>query len=381
MLSDSTRRNGHMVCSVMSISFLSVLICSCLFCGCKSLGVYSLCEYENNWKPSLSGYGPAHDPYYDFWDEMTSGPGGDGYARKSTSERYRDSEVTIRTILPIPGDDLKSWDGFQFVFFWGHNNTIVPPHGPSLFDYHLYEGHPTPEWNPKTGYLDQIDWGDTINFDYYAVRPITIADEYPGALTYLYHEYTASLLGYPYDYCGSAKLAGFWEGFPSLYLDGYLPWRERWHDQVQELRYGQLGDKRLNWLVLHGCQAVITANLDGSYNPLGLRCFDPIQGRFHLVLGHYHWKGTPEPLVAFALKLVNGNPVQEAYFSVHPGLMASAIAAEDYPFPGWGKSTMLIDRWTDPVKDIEDARCFTMRWLVQVGTLGQEWDEDWDNPR
>jgi len=46
---------------------------------------------------------------------MTSGSGAP-YADADESRRYRNEEVNILTVLPIPGDDLKGWDEFDLVF-------------------------------------------------------------------------------------------------------------------------------------------------------------------------------------------------------------------------------------------------------------------------
>ena len=116
------------------------LLCVLLFllcAGCqRSLGVYSLSQYENGWKDTVT-LPAAYDPYYDFYTAMTAGTDAP-YADPVDSRRYKDSEVTIRSVLPIPGDDLKSWDEFDLVFFYGHNNTIVPPHPADWFHYSMY---------------------------------------------------------------------------------------------------------------------------------------------------------------------------------------------------------------------------------------------------
>jgi hypothetical protein len=117
--------------------------------------------------------------------------------------------------------------------------------------------------------LDDIGWGHLTPYDYYPTRPIANADVHPAAVTYLYNEYTSSLLGGSYDYDG-----------------GNRPWQQRWNDPIQYFSYGELGDLDLEWLILHGCQAVITANEDGTYNNLAVRCFCPVSGRYH-IMGHY----------------------------------------------------------------------------------------------
>ena len=86
---------------------------------------------------------------------------------------------------------------------------------------------------------------------------------YPGSVIYLYYKYTSCLLGGLYHY-GQGT--------------GYH-WRLHWDDPVEYTIYRQLGTKDLEWLILHGCQAVITANEDGTYNPMGLQCFHWTQGK------------------------------------------------------------------------------------------------------
>jgi hypothetical protein len=350
--------------SFTSVFFRSLLLRFILICplllfiyGCpenwkNELGVYTLCAYENNWKGNIC-VSPAYDPYYDFWDIMNCGSSSE--CAHSTSKRRLNSEVNPHTILPIPDDGWKDWNQFDFVFFYGHNNMIVPPHPHDWFSYSNYEGG---TWVHKSGYLDDIGWGSTTNFDYYAIRPIDYADELPGALTYLYNEYTSSLLGGMYDYGGGGHF-----------------WRDHWYDTAQLLVYDQLGDNDLEWLILHGCQAVITANEDGSYNPLGLSAFHWVQGKFHIVLGHYksYYTSDLQPLSGFAYDLKSGVPIQTAYFDVDPDNNTSAIASETSPF-NWATSIMATDRWGNPGPDYSDTSIFSQRWIVPMGTVASHWD-------
>jgi hypothetical protein len=326
-----------------------VILFIILFSGCDEdeLGVYTLCSYQSNWKGNVC-LTPSDDPYHDFWDIMTSGTDPD-CANPTTSRRYLNPEVVIQTIIPVPGDPRKCWDDFDLVFFYGHHNTIVPPHPHDLFDYYNYEGG---SWVDKSGYLDDIDWGHTAPYDYYPTRPITNANISPAAVTYLYNRYTSSLLGGAYDYGGGTR-----------------SWQEHWNDPVQTFSYGELGDLDLEWLILYGCQAVITANEDGSYNNLALRCFCPVSGRYHIIMGHYisYYTSYLKPLGGFASDLLNKVPIQCAYFDTDPIYNTSAIAAEKYPFPGWAASTMTNDKWRDPMGDNEDACVFTQRWIVPLG--------------
>jgi hypothetical protein len=330
------------------------LLCGCTKCTERELGVYTLCSYENGWKGNVC-VNSAYDPYCDFWNIMTSGSGSP-YADTDNSQQFLNSEVNIQSVIPIPGDGIKSWDEFDLVFFYGHNNTIVPPHPHDSFGYYNYEGG---VWVHKSGFLDEILWGDTTNYDYYAIRPIDYADQYPGALTYLYYEYTSSLLGGLYDYGG-----------------GGHHWRLHWNDPLEYLVYGQLGDIDLEWLILHGCQAVITANMDGSYNSLGLSCFHWVQGKFHIVMGHYksYYCSQMQPLASFAYDLMDSVPIQTAYFDTDPDWNTSAIAAEKFPFEGWANSTMVNDKWDAAVDDYEDTSIFTQRWIVSLGIISSHWD-------
>lgn len=327
---------------------LAVLGFAFLMVGCEEdeLGVYTLCSYDAGWKGNVC-VSPAYDPYRDFWDLMTSGADPDG-AALSRSRRYLNSEVTMPSIIPVPGRTQKCWDEFDLVFFYGHNNTIVPPHPHDWFEYSNYSGG---AWVHIGGYLDDIGWGNLTPYDYYPTRPIVDADVHPAAVTYLYNEHTSSLLGGPYDYGG-----------------GNRPWQQRWNDPVQYFSYGELGDLDLEWLILYGCQAVITANEDGTYNNLALRSFCPVSGRYHIIMGHYisYYTSSMKPLADFANDLMSGVPIRCAYFDTDPDRNTSAIAAERNPFPGWAASTMVNDRWRAPVDDNPNATVFTMCWILPL---------------
>ena len=357
-------KNGAVRIKIL-ILFLVGLFVICLFTGCQNyLGVYTLDTYKNNWKDYI-GLSPDLDPYQDFWKVMTSGPD-KPYADPDHSRRFLNSEVTVKSIIPVTGGSVKSWDDFDFVFFYGHNNTIVPPHPHDKFHYFNYEGG---TWVYKEGYLDEIGWGYTTNYDYYAVRPINNANLHPGAVTYLYNEYTSSLLGGGYDYGGGTK------------------WRLYWNDPLQTATYGKLGDKYLKWLILYGCQAVITANEDGSYNPLAFNIFTKVHGNFHIVMGHYksYYTSQLKPLSGFANDLLIGVPIQTAYFDTDPDHNTSAIAAEK-PLDLWEKltseltggydwsdSTMVNDRWDKAMADNPGTDTFTMRWILPYGGVASDW--------
>lgn len=346
------------------LTFVSLpVIGALLLFGCTSpreIGVYTLCNYEDSWKSNVC-VNSALDPGGNFWTLMTSGTGSP-YADSDGSRRYQNSEVTIETVLPIAGDSKKGWDEFDLVFFYGHHNMIVPPHPHSGFGYYTYNGT---TWDYNYGLLDDIGWGNTTPYDYYTTRGITSGNTHPGSVTYLYHKYTSALLGGLYHYGqGSGML-----------------WRVEWDDPIIYAPYGtkawQLGAIDLEWLILHGCQAVITANESGTnYNSMGLKCFHWTQGKFHIVLGHYRSFYTTDlkSLNQFAIDLMAGVPVQTAYFDVDPDNNSSAIAAEPYPFPGWSASTMANDKWTNQMTDNENTSIFSQRWIRNVGTTAQYWD-------
>lgn len=343
----------------LELSLLSILIAAFLvgFWSCKEneLGVYTLCSYEDNWKSKVC-VDSAYDPYENFWTIMNCGSD-PPYADPDESRRYKNEEVNIRSILPIPGDSYKGWDQFDLVFFYGHNNMIVPPHPHEKFGYYTYNGA---SWDYHYEYLDLIGWGSLVPYDYYTYPGITTGNTYPGSVTYLYYKYTSALLGGVYHYGQDT---------------GY-DWRMRWNDPVQTTIYEPLGNMDLEFLILHGCQAVITANQNGSYNDMGLRCFHWTQGSWHIILGHYKSFGTSQlvSLVGFAYDLIAGVPVQEAYFDVDPANNSSAIAAEADPFPGWANSTMVNDKWCQAGPDYEDTNIFSMRWITNVGTTQQAWN-------
>lgn len=314
--------------------------------GLRKLGVYSLEKYESSWKSPVD-VPDSVDPYEGFWKEMVQGVGAYSVDAKA-SRRYKNQEVTIKTVLPIPGDSLKGWDEFDMVFFYGHNNTIVPP--ASSYYFECYNFTSAAGWKKNQGCKK---WGtSTSPFDYWAQRPIVDAGPNPGAVTYLYNQYTASLLGGPYDYGGKKPLY----------------YRPRWSDPAQKITYGRLGALGLKWLVLHGCQAVITAGPHGGYIPVARQALGPVHGGYHMILGHY-FSYDPNLLpstTTFAWDLLAGVPVQSAYFDLDPYQNSSAIAAETEPF-SWSKSTMVNDTWNLPVTVPKSTQVFSHRWIVPTG--------------
>ena len=101
----------------LSSLVILIVILSAGMCGCKKneLGVYTLCSYEDNWKGDVC-VSSIYDPYENFWTIMNSGSGCP-YADPDESRRYKNQDVNIRSVLPIPGDSYKGWDEFDLVFF------------------------------------------------------------------------------------------------------------------------------------------------------------------------------------------------------------------------------------------------------------------------
>jgi len=344
------------------------------------LGVYSLWEYgEYNgelWKETIAVDDPEN-PAGAFWDIMTGGTS-DEYAY-TTSRRRENDEVTYQTVFPIPGDGWKSWDQFDMVFFFGHNNMITPP-------------HPTPSdpggggfffWSNESGSWQKISeawvfWGTRdMPYEYY-YRDVTSGREQPGSVTYLWEPFTSALLGYQFQPEELSYYQKSAQDTPSRNSSG---------------TYGAftsgLGTDDLEWLILYGCQAVIVANQDGSsYNSMGVDAFSRTWDGFHIIMGHYRTYETRQlrDLTPFADHLLSGMPVQAAYFLTDPAQNSSALSAECKP---WYRSMssylnnysyMNTDTWTDPKPDI-NSRCrprsflrrffWYVKWISMDSTLGE----------
>ena len=316
--------------------------------GSRRLGVYTLCKYENNWKPDVC-VSKAYDPYETFWEIMTAGTG-DPHADPYESRRFINDEVIPTSVLPVTGGAQKSWDDFDLTFFYGHNNTIVPPHPHVPFSYWSYTGNTWVEID--TGFLDDLGWGYTTPYDYYVQRPVVDAEEVPAAVTYLFNSYTSSLLGPTRDYGGGTR------------------WREHWNEAAQTTAYGKLGDQRLKWLILNGCQAVITTNCkDGSRNQLAYRIFSSIHGKYHIVFGHWieYYTFQLKDLSAFAYDLLAGVPIQTAYFDMDPASNSSAISAEaDWSNSLKSPDTMMYDSWTNPLQNNPGTHYFCERSIYNA---------------
>lgn len=330
--------------------------------GLRKLGVYSLTRYENNWKSAVP-VTYEYDPYGRFWDFMTKGAGS-STVDVAASQRFKDSQVTHKTVIPIPQVSTASWDDFDMVYFFGHNNMITGAVSrlPSIpFECYRYSGN---QWiSAGDCDLSTTGWGTPARpFDYWAKRPITNAAQYPAALTYLYNKYTSCLLGAPYDY-GNGEPDGT-----------AIPYRLQWFDAPKAIVYSKLGAKNLKWLVLHGCQAVINADADGNWVDIAYRALGKVHGGYHIILGHRrsYTTGELKPMEGFAMDLICGVPIQTAYFDAKsdPDDNSSAIAAEHTGF-SWANSTMVNDRWTQPVKVPAKATVFSERWIVSGGVRQQ----------
>ena len=149
---------------------------------------------------------------------------------------------------------------------------------------------------------------------------------------------------------------------------------------------GGLGTNDLEWLILHGCQAVIVATEDGFYHPIGVNTFRRAWDGFHLILGHYK-SFSPDDLrdlSPFADALKSGMPVQAAYFLTDPDANSSAISAEgfgnlipDFTLFNWAlrnASYMNTDTWTSPKADLTDRpNLWYMKWIRPTGTTAGTW--------
>ena len=342
------------------------------------LGVYSLWEYgrygEKLWKDTVM---PEYneDPAGAFWNIMTSGTSSEN--AHITSKKRINSQVNHHTVFPIPGDYWKDWDMFDLVFFYGHNNMITPPH--ENYCCNCFWSNNGGAWNKINGCW--TDWGtSSLPYEYYKTDLMT-GRTLPGSVIYLWEPFTSALLGYQfqpnttsvYQISGQDTQNGNSAGTTGTFVSG-------------------LGTNDLEWLILHGCQAVIVANEHGSsYSPIGVSAFARTWDRFHIVLGHYLSYGLDQlrDLSPFAYHLIAGMPVQAAYFLTDPANNTSAISAECKP---WYRtrsnhlhnySYMNTDTWTNPKDDIYgckgwwifgDRFIWYVKWIRQVGTEAESWE-------
>ena len=333
------------------------------------LGVYSLSHYAIVWKGTIE-ISYEEDPAGAFWDLMTSGVSSE-YAHH-TSRRRIDAEVNYHTVFPIPGDGWKDWDSFDMVFFYGHNNMITPPH--TCESSHFYS-NASGLWNLISG--NWCDWGTpALPFEYYYMD-VTDGATNPSAVVYLYDYATAALVG-PHQFRPDRSWV-----IQTLYQDtpdGNTP-------GTIMLCEGGLGTKDLEWLILHGCQAVIVASEDGlTYNPMGVNAFRPAWDGFHLILGHYksYSLSSARDLSPFADGLRTGMPVQAAYFLIDPECDSSAISAERLATyltrPSQlkqalqNKSYMNTDTWISPKPDLNRSPdLWYVKWIRPAGTTAGHW--------
>ncbi|RLA89557.1 MAG: hypothetical protein DRG58_04785 [Deltaproteobacteria bacterium] len=347
------------------------------------LGLYSLKEYGQyggvSWKSNLANpdyYTPSIylcDPAGVFWDLMTVGASSE-YAH-STSRKRENSRVNIHTIFPIAGDGWKDWDQFDLVFFYGHNNMITPPH--PCYSSHFWSNG-SGSWAEVTGGM--CDWGTSaLPYEYY-YQDITAGRSSPGAVVYLHEPFTSALLGWHFipgtdsvvQTVGQDTAAG---NSPATTIT---------------CRSG-LGTNDLEWLILHGCQAVIVANSAGtSYHPMGATAFSLTWDGFHIVMGHYrsYGVGALNDLTDMANHLLAGDEVQAAYFLTFPRNNLSAISAEncgdiDPEHDPVALNNFLIndsfmnnDTWTNPKPDLSgDPNLWYIKWIREDGTDAEDWRE------
>lgn len=335
------------------------------------LGVYSLYEYGVhdglNWKSTVR---PSHskDPAGAFWEIMTTGAGSE-YAY-TTSKRRLNADVNIHTIFPIAGDGWKDWDQFDFVFFYGHNNMLVPPHPAGT---HSFWSNNSGEWNHVDGRFP--DWGTlSLPYEYYW-EDVTSGQRHPGSVVYLHEPFTSALLGYHFEADASSTYQSTAQDRP----DG--------NSRTESFSSG-LGDNDLEWLILHGCQALIVADEEGGgYERLAADAFRRTYGKFHIILGHYSSFGVSQlrGLDGFAYDLLAGVPIQQAYFQTDPAQNTSALSAECIPLdlPSSQRLTYIIengymnnDTWTQPIPDnhnCQGRRIWYARWIRKNGTWAYDW--------
>ncbi|MCK4420577.1 hypothetical protein KAW48_02175 [candidate division WOR-3 bacterium] len=347
------------------------------------IGVYSLYRYGfyngERWKGTVTPSFEA-DPAGLFWNTMTGGTSSI-YAHNTSRERVN-AQVNYHTIFPISGDGWKDWDRFDMVFFYGHNNMMTPPH-------HCGTGH---FWSNNTGSWTEIngdwcDWGTpALPYEYYYID-LTTGQDHPGSVTYLYEPFTSVLLGYQFQPCVTSTYQISAQDAPSGNSPGNMG-----------TFVSGLGTRDLEWLILHGCQAVIVANENGSsYDHMGVNAFRRTYDGFHIILGHYrsYYTYQLKELASFANNLMSGMPIQAAYFLTDPACNSSAISRECKSFWSFFKiwestshflrnhSYMNKDTWTNPMRDnrrcrwlwfFSGKRIWYVKWIRQLGTEAEDWE-------
>lgn len=336
------------------------------------LGVYSLYQYGayngSAWKNPVT---PSHseDPAGSFWDIMTEGSRSE-FAH-DTSKKRVNAQVNINTIFPIPGDGWKDWDQFDLVFFYGHNNMLTPP-GPT--GSHHFWSNNTGDWATVNGLFP--DWGTpALPYEYYW-QDVTNARDRSGSVIYLHEPFTSVLLGHHFRSDGLST-------YQTTRQD-----RPEGNSRTHTFRSG-LGDNDLEWLILHGCQAVIVSDDEGAgYVRLAANAFKRTFGKWHIILGHYKSYSAIylTDLDGFAYDLLAGVPIQQAYFrKTDPDNNTSALSAECLPHdvPSSGHLSYIIengymnnDTWTDPMPDNHNCRgrrIWYARWIRSSGTYAYDW--------
>ena len=347
------------------------------------LGVYSLYEYGNQWKSPVSPYdnlgdlaGYHADPAGAFWDIM-SGLATDKYAHQE-SKRIINQQMTYHTVFPVQGSSAKNWDEFDMVFFYGHNNMITVKDDTDKAEV----------WTNKSGSWEKdksgkryFDWGTTnLPYEYYP-KDVVTGVSHPGAVVYLYEPHTSALLGYHFQ--------------PSQLSTYQLKAQDK-PDENSPGTTGTftsgLGTNDLDWLILHGCQAVIVANRQGSqYDNMGVEAYKKTYDGFHIILGHYrsYTVGYLTDLSSFAFDLLAGMPVQAAYFLTDPNHNSSAISAECYDSTLseadflQNHSYMNTETWINPKPGTKDClsssggskRIWYSKWIQSLGKEAENWQQ------
>lgn len=332
------------------------------------LGVYSLYKYGKvNGKAWKGDVIPDYvdDPAGAFWETMTAGISSK-YAHYTSKCRVNE-QVKHQTVFPTDG--WKDWDQFDMVFFYGHNNMITPPH--SHEETGTFWTNHDLDWLETSG--KWADWGtEALPFEYFNYD-VTDGPDFPGSVTYLYEPFTAVLLGYQFKAGETSTYQLSAQNTPA----GNTP------KTTKKFASG-LGTNDLEWLFLHGCQAVIVANKDGSeYNPMGVKAFAKTWDGFHIIQGHYRTYNTSQlkELVSFANDLLSGVSIQTAYFETDPANNTSAISAECKPHNYIGgiekylsdDSYMNNDTWTNPMGDISNPAFgnffYYVKWIANDNTI------------
>jgi hypothetical protein len=361
------------------------------------LGVYSLWEYglvpgtQINWKSTVQPKFQQQDPYNNFWSIMTTGTSSQ-YAH-DTSKRLLNGQINYNNVFPVWMDSTKDWDDYDLVFFYGHNNMVTPPHHSHQWTLWTNNYGNGKKW--KTYEADLTDWGTPNSPMEYYNFDIIDGMQYPGSVTYLYEPFTSALIGGKYHF-GSKFFIPLWRGQKKC--------QNTKDKNTLDLAIcaGRLGNKDLDWLILHGCQAVIVCDENGiNPHPIGVNAFKDTYGGFHIILGHYLSFGVSQlgDLTPFANNLLSGMPIKGAYFLTEPMSRASAIAplaipnlfykflisyyeTEDDLFDEWKYtfgSYMDDDTWLNPMSLDPVFKKFGYSKTTCKNSV-VKWFTDWNKP-